>query len=254
MLISALTIITTIVSVSVGWQPSWETLVADIGHSQMTTNLSQVLNYTVPLALISTWPNELGRWTKQYQSYRYVSLQNDSCTYNHTRDCADDRCIESGVQMYSEDLNRTGVDRIKALSFITNLVGQAHSPVHVAPSERAGGNNITVWFRDDPMTFHDFWSSKMIAARIIDAFNGSSSNYSQMLQQQSRVYWNVSMSMNSTAWLNETAQLNCQQGVWNNISQNANISESYYQEMVTIMERQLIMAGLRLAKFLDYVL
>jgi len=251
MIVPTLSILSTVLTLAQAWTPSWETLVADVAQSQMKSNLSQALNYTVPLSLIATWPNELGRWTKQYQNYRYVSLQNDSCTYNQTRDCPNNQCIQGGIDMYTQELNQSHVDHVKALSFIVNLVGQAHSPVHVAPSERAGGNNITVYFREDPMTFHDLWSSKMIAARIIDNFNGSSSNYSQMLQQQSSVYWNASMSMNATEWLNETAQINCNYGVWSNISQNANITEDYYQQMTPLMELQIIKAGVRLSRYLD---
>ena len=153
--------------------------------------------------------------------------------------------------MYSSELNETNVDHVKALSFVTNLVGQAHSPMHVAPSQYAGGNNMTVWFREDPMTIHDFWDSKMMKARIIDNFGGNSSQYSRMLQQQASVYWNTSYSLNVTDWLSETAQLNCNRHIWNNVSQNANLTENYYVQMFPVMEQQLIIGGIRLGRYLD---
>jgi len=137
--------------------------------------------------------------------------------------------------------------RAEALKFVVHFVGDIHQPMHAA-KEAEGGNDIHVRFlssgRCGPYdcNLHGVWDTSMILHAVLKP-----GNYAERLEVLIKSdHLAVQDGGTPEQWANESVRL-AQVG-W--VRDGVNLDEGYYQREIKVVDRQMALAGLRLAKML----
>jgi hypothetical protein len=138
--------------------------------------------------------------------------------------------------------------RAEALKFIVHFVGDIHQPMHAAKKAK-GGNDVHVRFlssdRCDPYdcNLHGVWDTSMILhARL------KPGDYAERIEELITSEHLVGQEGGKQEqWANESVRL--AQAGW--VRDGANLDEDYYQREIKVVDRQMALAGRRLAKLLN---
>jgi hypothetical protein len=130
--------------------------------------------------------------------------------------------------------------------FLIHFVGDVHQPLHAADRHDAGGSQVGVTFFDRPMSLHAVWDFGIIEKRTFDWgeyvryldqcwLRGKDIN---ALQRGSPVDWALEAHRAAV----DVAYV---------LPEDLNLSLAYYQRSLPIVDRQLALAGIRLAHVLN---
>ncbi len=128
------------------------------------------------------------------------------------------------------------------LFVIMHLAGDLHQPLHTGYDEDNGGRDYKVSFLGKPATLHSVWDSSLIAAQ--DITYEDCLNMAETLHKDDR-----SASIHITDWLYDTRAL-----TESTYPANRQIDQVYLTEMTPTVEKQLALAGIRLAALLHRLL
>lgn len=234
------------VQIAISWGRLGHALVGSIADAHLQSNLSSEFNFTGSLAGIASWPDQWRNVTHKYDRMHYVNLKGDMCSFNAQRDCPKKNCIVSALQHYSANIKN-----LTDLSLLTHFSGDIAQPLHVTDRAHVG-NNVTVIFKRRKMSFHSLWDSGILNSRLSATFHSNYTSYAEYLVDLSTKV-NVS-SLSPSAWANETARLTCENPIWTNITNSLKITEEYYQFSINLIEKQIVLAGVRLARIIDRAL
>jgi hypothetical protein len=144
------------------------------------------------------------------------------------------------------DSNASHDDRIEALKFLVHFVGDVHQPVH-AIGEAAGGNGISVSEFGSTQcgrhscNLHGAWDS-----RLIQHTGMGRDEYVAHLEKLIS-YEHMTATGSPEDWANESHEY-AQAAL---LPDGAQIDENYYRQGITVVDRRLALAGLRLAAVLN---
>jgi nuclease S1 len=146
------------------------------------------------------------------------------------------------------DKQATREDRAEALKFVVHFVGDIHQPLH-AVAEAQGGNEIHVRFLGSDQcgrygcNLHGVWDSSLIQHSGM-----SRDEYAQHEEEliKAEKLETVAES-NPEQWANESAKL--ARAAW--VSDGTDLDERYFETEIKVVDKQMALAGLRLAKLLN---
>jgi S1/P1 Nuclease len=163
-------------------------------------------------------------------------------------------CVVDRIKMFTQtlaDLKASRSDRIEALKFLVHFVGDIHQPLH-AIGEARGGNDIHViefgsaQCGSRPCNLHFVWDLGLIEHSARHEFD-----YVQFLEKLiARDRLSGRTDGGPEAWANESFHL--AKKVW--VSNGGVVDETYYRKSIPIVDKQLELAGVRLAKILNEAL
>ncbi len=200
---------------------------------------------------ISSWADDVRRERPDTKGWHYVDIPLGG-KYNASRDCAPpDSCVVLKINDFVKvltDKSATRDQRAEALKFIVHFVGDIHQPLH-AVKEAKGGNGVRVRFLGDDRcgryecNLHGVWDTSMILhARM------NRQEYSQHLEELIQSHKLGSGDGGTPEqWANESLRL--AGAAW--VPDGTNLDEQYYQREIKVVDRQMALAGLRLAKLLN---
>jgi hypothetical protein len=240
--------------VSWGWGREGHQIIATVAedHLDETTKVMvQSLLGNNHLYSIASWADDVRRERPETKAWHYVDIPLSS-KYDAKRDCAlPDSCVVAKINDFLRvltDKNAPRDQRAEALKFIVHFVGDIHQPLH-AVKEAKGGNGIHVRFlssdRCGPYdcNLHGVWDTSMILHSGLNR-----PEYSQHLEEliQSQ---KLGSGDDGTPeqWANES--LRFAGAAW--VPDGSNLDEQYYQKEIKVVDRQMALAGLRLAKLLN---
>lgn len=200
---------------------------------------------------IAPWADDIRKERRETGSWHYVNIPLGS-TYDSSRDCASPKsCIVAKIDDFVKvltDKKATREERADALKFLVHFVGDAHQPMH-AVGEEAGGNGAHVTFlgstRCGPYqcSLHGIWDTSMILR--------SGKKQEMYVQHEEELIKQDKLEkqdVGTTAqWANEAVHL--ANAAW--VSDGATLDERYYETQIKVVDRQMAVAGLRLAKLLN---
>jgi hypothetical protein len=138
--------------------------------------------------------------------------------------------------------------RAEALKFLVHFVGDIHQPLH-AVGEAEGGNRIHVQFLSNSRcgrydcNLHGVWDTSLIQHTGLKR-----QEYAKRLEELIRTeQLGLQNGGRPAQWANESVAL--VKTAW--VQDGANLDESYYQREIKVVDRQMALAGLRLAKLLN---
>ena len=270
--------------------PWWETghrTIARIAAAHLTpaarTRIARILaiddtpeSVASALAQASTWADD----TKNQNntgSWHYIDLTQQDHKTDIPERCQHDNCAPARIRIFAAQLSsRTAADRWSerdALRFVIHLVGDVHQPLHAISDADLGGNCELL---DPPLgkarNLHALWDGE-----IIDEMDTNDSSLALTLETEIANLGSRARELargNPDDWVWESHELaekeiyrklqipvepvefptRCQDAPPEITSLALHIQNTYDDEMRPVVRRQLIKAGLRLARLLNETL
>jgi hypothetical protein len=215
------------------------------------------------LADVAPWADEYRQSHPETAGWHYVDIpaaearfdRQRDCPVSATdpkspwRDCVTDRILYFEGRLGDETLSLP--ERAVALKFLVHLIGDIHQPFHALGDER-GGNNISISFLGSSQcdtnrcNLHGVWDDTMIQER-----NLSEPKYLALLQQEIvENHWERLSGGEPTTWAN----ISHKYAVDALVPTGSVIKRDYYTEEIKIVDAELALGGLRLARALNRIL
>jgi hypothetical protein len=232
------------------------------GHRIIATVAEDHLNETTKVMIqslidnnhlysIASWADDIRKERQDTAPWHYVDIPLGS-TYNASRDCPSPKsCVVEKIGNFIKvltDKKASREQRAEALKFVVHFVGDIHQPMHAA-KEAEGGNDIHVRFlssdRCGPYdcNLHGVWDTSMILHAWLKP-----EDYAARLEELIKSeHLTVQDGGTAEQWANESVRL--AEAAW--VQDGANLDESYYQREIKVVNTQMALAGLRLAKMLN---
>lgn len=248
------------------WGPEGHRTVADIARQNLNASARAHVRELLgndDLAAIANWADEIKSERPETAGWHFVDIPRDAAGFVEARDCfhPDARhrsseedhhnCVVDRIEIFQRELadkSASRQQRIEALKFLVHFVGDVHQPLH-AIAEARGGNEIhVIEFGSSecgsrPCNLHFSWD-----IGLIEHLGRSEPSYEQDLEKLI-VQEKFSAHTGGTPedWANESFKLAKQ--VW--VGDGGAVDEAYYRRNIHIVDEQLALAGLRLAKMLN---
>ena len=263
------------------WGQEGHSIVAEIAQRrvspQVNNKINALLGSELPalksaqfsLASVASWADDyLHLNHNETRNWHFVDIPYDRDFYNAAADCKLDPqygdCVVNALARSRNtlaDCTKPVAERAMALKFVVHFVGDIHQPLHdttgINPDTAAddlGGNFILVTFMDKDnkpqnSNLHKVWDTDLIMRKVYDwgdyvrwlEINWLPGKDVAALQAGDAVDWAQDA--------HKAAQI-----VVYNFRPDHVIDEEYYKDAIPVVDRQLALAGLRLARVLNEAL
>jgi hypothetical protein len=228
------------------WGPEGHKLVAKIAYSQLTAAVKDSLALYLrgaSIAEAANWMDEI-RSDKSYdfqKPWHYVNIDK-GVTYN-----PDDtgnivwelkRIIPELKERQKYSKERIEID----IKILIHLVGDLHQPLHVGYAYDQGGNMVQVFCAASPSNLHRVWDTEIIR----DGVMGHSVEWTKLSQFSKEELAQIKH-VDIIEWMNESrSKLDIVYDFKGN-----DITQKYIEKNTPVVERQLLIGGLRLGILLN---
>jgi hypothetical protein len=251
------------------WGEDGHSIVAEIAQRRLSTNASNKINAIfgakLSIASVASWADDHRNQDKSTANWHFVDIPINNNTFDPPTQCkADDPegdCIIAELDRLKTELRcKQGAEQKKAAKLAIHFLGDIHQPLHTVADEQ-GGNNIIiqVTMRGQICTrscipdtsfarFHDVWDSTLIQKTV--------RNWGAYVTRL-EAGWLTSPEAKAEGidggspidWALETHKV--AHTVWTLKPGNNVLHDDYYNKTLPTLDRQLGVAGLRLARFLN---
>lgn len=250
------------------WGPQGHKLVALVAMDHLTPvarkNVRALLGPET-LADVASWPDAYRPNETQTASWHYVDIPADAETYNRDRDCptqptvklgsANDKwrdCVVDRILFFEARVADTTLDppdRAVALKYLVHFVGDLHQPFHAYGPEKGANGIAVVEFGSETCgryncNLHSVWDSGLILHRHLN-----DEQYHALLEKGLKQTPPGLGADDPAVWAAGSKALAMQALVPN----HGVVDEAYFTREIPVVDRQLELAGLRLAAVLNRV-
>lgn len=250
------------------WGQEGHSIIGEIAQRrlspQASAEVARVLGQGHSLASVGSWADDVRDGRPETYNWHFVDIPIDRDKYDASIDCkpsAKGDCIVAELERLKREIQcaPTEQGRRNALRFAVHFVADIHQPLHTVDEAR-GGNDIAVDVRmvgaktcrgsPCPMrphrsNFHTLWDTG-----LIQATTWSWGAYVDRLEAGVLAKAAPGDSGGTIAeWAEETHH--AAQTVWRALPESRVADDAYYQKVSPILDVQLSLAGIRLAKFLN---
>jgi hypothetical protein len=251
------------------WGSDGHSIIAEIAQRRLTpearAEMERLLGPGVSLASVANWADDLVKLRPQTTRWHFINVpvkeeRHEVKAFCATRPTGD--CIVAELARERAVLSCPSGDtaRRDALKMAAHFIGDLHQPFHTIGDE-AGGNLIKVELeirngkcprctpRRTQENLHSIWDSGLITNTV---WNWGA--YVTRLEEG----WLASPDARGADagtiedWL--AGSLGAARLVWPWLPEDRLIGDDYYRKVLPIVDRQLALAGLRLARFLNETL
>jgi hypothetical protein len=217
------------------------------------------------LASVASWADDARDQRPETYNWHFADIPINIATYNAARDCKANKekgdCIVAELGRLKDELACGTADKkLDALKFTVHFLGDIHQPLHTV-DELTGGNDVKVdiFMRGATCTakceptrfstnFHSAWDQGLIKAMVWDW-----GAYVDRLEAG----WLASADAHATGidggtpeqWANDAHGVAAT--VWQLRPADNVLDDRYLRDVLPMLDRQLGVAGLRLAKFIN---
>lgn len=193
--------------------------------------------------------------------WHYVNFEPGATDYDKDRDCPDDSCVVEKIKKYAGvlgDETESTDKRLKALKYIAHFVGDIHQPLHAGHEEDRGGNSIHPKFFGATKKLHGVWDTNIILRRMgDDSWQALATELHAAITDEHREEWTAEMDV--VEWANDSYLLAVSHAykhptAHRPIRDGDELRSVYYDRNLPVIEEQLKVAGVRLAKMVDDIL
>ena len=230
------------------WGPQGHRIIGEIAFARMNSKTRSVLKKwldPMPMDKASTWMDEI-RTDRTYdymKTWHYINTNKGGNYYP-----GDDPNIINALNKVIDELTRRTIKDKKQIKtdllVLIHLTGDIHQPLHVGYGTDMGGNSISVSFLGKPSNLHKVWDDDIIQVSKITAKDCMNIKDAQI------VYKEATMRPDVVDWMNQSRNL--LPGVYD--LKKGSIDKSYVSKNTYVIEKQLLLAGARLATLLDKLL
>lgn len=231
------------------WGQQGHHLVAGLAQSQLTPKARLevarllALEPGATLMSISTWADE--HRSPATAAWHYVNFPRSSCAYDAARDCPGGQCVVGAIERQFDILKSATHDesRLLALKYLAHLVGDVHQPLHAGFGDDRGGNSYQLQAFGRGTNLHALWDTGLLSHRGDDL--------PAALARLSRMPLDDAVRRSAAA---SAAEESCRIVSAPDFYPGRAITDEYIARYMPVMDRQLVLAGARLAELLNRAL
>jgi S1/P1 Nuclease len=259
---------------ALAWGQEGHSIIAEIAQVRLSAPAAQMVRTLLhgrSLASIASWADDERDARPQTSGWHFVDIPLDVATYDPGRDCKPDAakgdCVVAELGRLRTALRcSTGDAQVEALKFAVHFVGDIHQPLHTV-AEKSGGNdiNVDVFMRGlatcptcaaahTPVNLHVAWDSTLIQKTVWDwgAYVDRLENGWLATSPEAKAEATNHAAIDGDTlktWAEETHR--AAHAVWYLRPADEVLDDRYLRDILPTLDRQLGVAGLRLARFLD---
>lgn len=256
---------------ALAWGQEGHSIIGEIAAHRLTPQAAAMVERLVgpgrSLASVGSWADDIRDDRQETYRWHFVDLALAEDRYDAARHChATEKgdCIVAELERLTVELRCAPTDSRKrdALRYAIHFVGDIHQPLHTVDEGR-GGNDVAVEIRLAgaktcrggpcpiyPMrsNFHRVWDGALIRATT-----WSWGGYVDRLEAGWLTLPEAQAVDGGTLaqWAEQTHR--AARYVWAQLPENRIVDDAYYAKVLPTLDRQLGLAGLRLARFLNDV-
>jgi hypothetical protein len=266
----ALTIIAAAVAAAIAlggdalaWGDQGHRIVAEIAEQYLEANTARqvrellALGNATTLAQVSTWADDIRRERPETVPWHVVAIPYHlpvgmPRAYDAARDCPHDDCVVAAIERFAAVLHDRSApprDRLEALDFVVNLVGDIHQPLHCVDDGDRGGMDVHLIFLGQHTNLHDLWGADMLRAKGIGDEPAYSLGLVRSIAPARAAQWRGGTPAD---WASESygiARL-----IYGGSYEARALAAFYEDDLLSVVNVQLEKAGLRLAAILNAAL
>lgn len=240
------------------WGEAGHRIVAMIAEQNIdpatVTQIHLILGNDVELADVANFADAVRNDFPKTYNFHFVDIPKNKNDYKATRDCKlnpqKGDCVIAALPRFRDTIlspSSTPGQRAFALKFIIHLVGDMHQPLHCADNHDLGGGGVTVWWFNDKTNLHKVWDTRIIGrAQLTDEefvqglIDGSTPQDMKAMRDGTMLEW----ALESHQLARDFAYA---------VPTNGRLGADYYQRNWPVVDQQLLRAGMRLARVLDWI-
>jgi hypothetical protein len=239
------------------WGAAGHAIVAEIAQHRLQPGarreIRRLLNGDVSLASVANWADTVQSQRPETANWHFVNIPVGAAGYNAARDCPQTPrgdCVVNAIvrtRAMLADRHASKARRAEALKFLVHLVGDIHQPLHCAARNGdAGGSTVPVKWFGRGMSLHLVWDVGVIEKRTYDW-----GDYVRHLERD----WIAALRLHPVwratvaewAWESHRSAVDVAYA----LPEDADLGDEYYARSRPVAERQLALAGVRLAQVLN---
>jgi hypothetical protein len=243
-------------------------VVARIALSRLTPATQQAVTSILgaeDFVLSATWADEVRSARPESYNWHFVDIPYAETKYDAKRDCpATERgdCVIAAIARLRQTLSSSSADAVarrEALKFIIHFVGDLHQPLHSIDLHDRGGNDVKVQGDAGRTTnLHSVWDGGAISRRGLDE-----DAYVRLLLDDLRAHPVPAADerVDVVRWVEDAHKIGVADAYnfpgfvpTGPPATPVTLDDSYYKRAQTAIDRQLQLAGVRLAALLNETL
>lgn len=215
------------------------------------------------LADVASWADDYRVAHPETARWHFVDIPGTAATFDRVRDCPEPEgdpkspwrdCVTDRILYFEGRLGDKSLslsERTEALKFLVHLIGDVHQPFHTLGDAR-GGNEITVSFLGSSQcdnyhcNLHGVWDDSLIEEQGLN----EQKYLARLLAEIKANNWERLDGGSPTAWAN----ISHHYAVEAMVPDGALLARDYVNEESKIVDAQLALGGLRLARALNRIL
>jgi hypothetical protein len=252
------------------WGEEGHSIVAEIAQRRLGPEAGaavvRLLGPGVSLASVASWADDVRGARPATARWHFVDMPRERNVYSEAEDCASEAggdCAVKELGRLKHDLRCAPSDdaRREALKFAVHFVGDIHQPLHAA-KEDTGGNAFPVKGTLHAPTcskngcdvaaqyanLHQVWDTGLIRWTVFDW-----GAYVERLENgwlKTEAFQGSVVSEQPADWAMQTHAVS--RMVWQDIlPPDGTLTDAYYGTVLPVLDQQLALGGVRLARFLD---
>ncbi len=250
------------------WGQEGHSIVAEIAQRRLSPRASAIIARTLgrgrSLASIASWADDVREKRPETAAWHFVDIPIAESTYAPAKECAPSPagdCVIAALARLRTTLacTRSLAARRDALKFAVHLVGDIHQPLHTVDDAK-GGNLIPVQVHlrglvcsqacKAPLAsnFHLAWDSDLVHAVVWD-WGAYVDRLEAGWLKSAEARRPAAVAGTPVDWALQTHA--AAQGVWTLLPEDRVLGDDYFQKVLPVLDRQLGLAGLRLARLLN---
>lgn len=250
------------------WGPVGHHLVARIALTRMSEPARAAAKAILgddDFVTSATWADDVRQARPETYNWHFVDIPYGEARYDAARDCkAADRgdCVIAAITRLRAklaDAATPALERREALKFIIHFVGDLHEPLHTIDNHDKGGNDVRVIADAGRLTnLHAMWDSGIMNGRHLDEQTYAAmllSNLDEHPLSPSELQDNVVSWSEASHKIAEDVVYKYPQFVKDETPKEPiTLDQAYLKRAEPIIDRQLQLAGARLAVLLNATL
>lgn len=235
-----------------GWGQTGHRVVGQIASWHLNKKASKAIEQILgseSLAMSANWMDEI-KSDPEYRylnSWHYLTIKTGKAYEPEIQEEGGDAFSKTKMIIAALSNGNLDAETEKAyLRMLVHLVGDLHQPLHVGTGEDRGGNDVKVFYFNQPTNLHSVWDSQII--------EGKSLSYTELAEHLNRrstkslvkKYQNAQLE----TWLQEAVDL--RPGIYN-LPENMRLSYEYGYHTFPVIEERLLAGGIRLAGILNQI-
>ncbi len=145
-----------------------------------------------------------------------------------------------------KDPASSDADKVFHLKLLVHFLGDVHQPMHTGRAEDRGGNDIQIRWFDQGSNLHRLWDSDMI-----DKYQMSYTELANKLPQLPKKSVRELQSGDIYSWVEETQEITNR--IYDSVDVGQELGYAYSYEYWPVVEKQLLVGGIRLAGILNEI-